>query len=81
MSDTEPERPGLIFRFLSSTLLVIAAGFTVILMIVGYELALWILESGYVQGQTAKVVVAVTPSLCALLSLPFWLTLQRMNRQ
>ena len=80
MSDTHPERSGLIFRFLSSTLLVIAVAFTVILMIVGYQLALWILESGHAQGQTAKVVVAIMPSLCALMSLPFWLTLQRMNR-
>ena len=80
MSDQESERPGLIFRLLSSTLLLTSILVTVVLVVVGYQLALWILESGDTQGQTSMVVLAGMPSLCALLSLPFWLTLRRMNR-
>ena len=80
MSEKSSEHPGLIFRFVSSTLLATSIGVTVILMIIGYQLALWILENGYSQGQVSMVVLAGMPSLCALLSLPFWLTLRRMNR-
>ena len=75
------EKPGLIFRLLSSTLLLTSVLVTILLVIIGYQVAIWILESGMTDGQTSMVVLAVTPSLCALLSLPFWLTLQRMNRQ
>lgn len=80
MSDNNSERPGLIFRFLSSTLLVTSVLVTLVLVVIGYQLALWILESGETQGQTSMVVLAAMPSVCALLSLPFWLTLRRMNR-
>ncbi|MBC7736874.1 MAG: hypothetical protein H7245_06555 [Candidatus Saccharibacteria bacterium] len=75
------EKPGLIFRLLSSTLLLTSVLVTILLVIIGYQVAIWILESGMTVGQASMVVLAVTPSVCALLSLPFWLTLQRMNRQ
>ena len=80
MSDQNAEPPGLIYRLVSSTLLITSIGVTLVLVIVGYELALWILDNGYTTGMTSMVVLAATPSLCALLSLPFWLTLRRMNR-
>ena len=75
------EKPGLIFRLLSSTLLLTSVLVTILLIIIGYQVAIWILESGTTDGYAAMVVLAATPSLCALLSLPFWLTLQRMNRR
>ncbi|MBC7477504.1 MAG: hypothetical protein H7317_05330 [Pseudorhodobacter sp.] len=81
MSDEYSERPSLIFRLLTSTLLVTSVLVTLVLVVIGYQLALWILESGQTQGHTSMVVLAAMPSLCALLSLPFWLTLRRMNRQ
>jgi len=68
------------FRLLSSTLLITSIGVTLVLIIVGYQMALWILENGMTQGMTSMVVLAAMPSLCALLSLPFWLTLRRMTR-
>ena len=74
------EQRGLIHRFLSSTLLATAVGVTVLLLIIGYELALWILENGYTQGQTSMVVLAGMPSLCAALSWPFWMTFRRMTQ-
>lgn len=74
------ERPSLIFRLLTSTLLATSIGVTAVLVIIGYQLGIWMLESGLTTGHYAMAVLAATPSVCALLSLPFWLTLQRMNR-
>ena len=53
---------------------------TLVLLFVGYEVALMIIAGGYTSGQVSMVVLATTPSLFALLSAPFWLTLQRMRR-
>ena len=80
MTERTNERRGLIFRFLMTTLFATSIGVTVVLIIIGYQVALWILESGQTQGQMSMVTLAGLPSLCALLSLPFWLTLRRMNR-
>jgi hypothetical protein len=75
------EERGLIYRLLSSTLLVTSIGVTLVLSIIGYRLAIWILQHGHVTGHVSMAVLAAGPSILALLSLPFWLTLQRMNRQ
>lgn len=75
------ERPGLILRFVSSFLLLTSVGVTVVLAIAGYQLAIWMLEGGLTTGHMSIVVMAATPSVCALLSLPFWLTLRRMTQQ
>ena len=80
MSDNDAVRPGLIFRMLSSTLRITSVLVTLVLVVIGYQLGLWILESGATHGQLSMVVLAGMPSACALLSLPFWLTLRRMNR-
>jgi hypothetical protein len=70
---------GWVMRFMSLSLLATSVGVTLILIILGYELALWILENGHVQGLQAQITLAGMPSLCALVSLPFWLTLRRLN--
>ena len=62
------EQRGLIFRLLSSTLQVTSVLVTLLLVIIGYQVAIWILESGTTDGYTAMVVLTATPSLCALLS-------------
>jgi hypothetical protein len=72
---------GLIYRLLTSALFATSIGVTLVLVIIGYQLAIWVLENGHVTGHVSMAVLAAGPSLAALLSLPFWLTLQRMNRQ
>ncbi len=72
---------GLIERFFSLILLATSVGVTLVLVIVGYEVALMIMAGGYTSGQMSMVVLGVLPSLFALLSAPFWLTLHRMRRQ
>ena len=67
-------------RYASSTLMLTSIVVTLVLVVIGYQLGLWILESGATHGQLSMVVLAGTPSACALLSLPFWLTLRRMTR-
>ena len=74
------EEPGLIVRFLSLILLVTSVFVTLVLMFVGYEVAVMIMAGGHTQGQVSKVVLAALPSLFALLAAPFWLTLRRMRR-
>lgn len=69
----------LINRFLSLILMVTSMAMTVALIFVGYEVALVVMESGFTSGQISTVVLAAFPSLFALLSLPFWLTLRRLN--
>ena len=71
---------GFFYRLLTSTLLVTSIGVTVVLAIIGYQLSIWVLEYGHVTGHVSMAVLAAGPSLAALLSLPFWLTLQRMNQ-
>ena len=71
---------GLVVRFLWLILLLTSVGVTLVLMIVGYEVALVIMRGGHTSGQISMVLLAALPSLCALLSLPFWLTLQRLRR-
>ncbi len=68
-----------IFRSLSVSLLLTSAVVTLVLLIIGYQVAIWIMEQGYTTGQLSMVVLAGTPSLFALGSLPFWLTLRRMH--
>ena len=75
------EQPGLIHRLLASMLLATAVGVTGLLLIIGYEMALWILENGHTQGQTSMAVLAGMPSLCAALSWPFWMTFWRMKQR
>ncbi len=70
----------LIVRFFSLILLATSVAVTLVLLFVGYEVALMILKAGYTSGQMSMIVVAATPSLFALLSAPFWLTLQRLRR-
>ena len=75
------EKSGLIQRFLSLILAATSGFVTLILVFVGYEVAIMIMAAGYTQGQISMVLLAVTPSVFALLSAPFWLTLQRLRRQ
>ena len=75
------EKSGLIQRFLSRILRATSGFVTLILVFVGYEVAIMIMAAGYTQGQISMVLLAVTPSVFALLSAPFWLTLQRLRRQ
>jgi hypothetical protein len=70
----------LIVRFLSLILLATSVAVTLVLLFLGYEVALTIMERGYTSGMVSMVVLAATPSLFALLSAPFWLTLQRLRR-
>jgi hypothetical protein len=74
------EKRGLIYRLLTSTLFATSIGVTLVLVVIGYQLAIWILEQGKVTGNVSMAVLAAGPSLAALLSLPFWLTLQRMSQ-
>ena len=69
----------LIRRFFIVILTATAFGVTVVLLIVGYQVALAVMAGGYTSGQTSMVVLAAFPSLFALLSLPFWLTLRRLR--
>ena len=71
----------LIKKLLSSFLLATSVGVTLVLLFVGYEVALMIMGGGYGSGQVSMVLLGTLPSLFALLSAPFWLTLQRMRRQ
>lgn len=73
------EKSGLIKRFFSLILLATSVFVTLVLVFVGYEVAIMVLEVGYTQGQISMVLLAVTPSVFALLSAPFWLTLQRLR--
>lgn len=70
----------LIKRFLSLILTATSIGVTVVLLFVGYEVALMVLADGQTSGQVSMLVLAAFPSLFALLSVPFWLTLQRLRR-
>jgi TRAP-type C4-dicarboxylate transport system permease small subunit len=70
----------LIKRFLSLILTATSIGVTLVLAVLGYEVALMIMGTGHTSGQISMVVLAALPSLFALLSLPFWLTLQRLRR-
>jgi hypothetical protein len=72
---------GLIVRFFSLILAATSAGVTLVLVFVGYEVALMVMAGGHTSGQMSMVVLGVLPSLFALMSAPFWLTLQRMRRQ
>ena len=69
----------LIRRFLVLILVATSIGVTLVLLIVGYQVALAVMEGGHTAGQTSMVVLAAFPSLFALLSLPFWLTLRRLQ--
>ena len=70
----------LIVRFFSLILFATSIAVTLMLLFVGYEVALMVIAGGYTNGQVSMVVLAATPSVFALLSAPFWLTLQRMRR-
>ncbi|MEO8244911.1 MAG: hypothetical protein ABI832_21715 [bacterium] len=70
----------IVFRSMSLVLLVTSIGVTALLLIIGYQAAIWIMDTGRTTGQISMVVLAGMPSLFALGSLPFWLTLQRMHR-
>ena len=70
----------LILQFLSLSLTATSVGVTLVLLFVGYEVALMVMGGGYTSGQTSMLVLATFPSLFALLSLPFWLTLRRLRR-
>ena len=74
------EKSGLIKRFLSLILLATSVFVTLVLVFVGYEVALMIMAGGFTQGQISMVLLAATPSFFALMSAPFWLTLQRLRR-
>ena len=71
---------GLIIRFLSLILTATSVGVTLVLLFVGYEVGLMVMGAGYTSGQTSMLVLAAFPSLFAVLSLPFWLTLRRLRR-
>ncbi len=70
----------LIKRFLALSLMATSVGVTLVLLIMGYEVALMVMGRGYTSGQTSMLVLAAFPSLFALLSVPFWLTLRRLRR-
>ena len=70
---------GLIKRFLSLILTATSVGVTLVLVFVGYEVALMVLDGGQTSGQMSMLILAAFPSLFALLSVPFWLTLQRLR--
>lgn len=72
---------GLIVRFFSLILLATSVGVTLVLVVVGYEVALIVMSGGHTSGQVSMVMLGVLPSLFALLSAPFWLTLQRLRHQ
>jgi hypothetical protein len=74
------EQPGLIVRFLSLILTATSVGVTLVLMFVGYEVAIMIMGGGYTKGQVSMLLLAAMPSLFALMSAPFWLTLRRLRR-
>ena len=67
-------------RFLALSLAATSVGVTLVLLFLGYEVALMVIASGHTSSQTSKLVLAAFPSLFALLSVPFWLTLQRLRR-
>lgn len=66
-------------RFLSMILLATSVGITFVLIFIGYEVAIMLLEAGSLTGQVALVALAAFPSLFALGSVPFWLVLRRMT--
>jgi hypothetical protein len=74
------EEPSLIVRFMTLILGATSVFVTLVLLFVGYEVAIMIMAAGYTQGHMSKVVLAAGPSVFALLSLPFWLTLRRLTR-
>jgi hypothetical protein len=69
----------LIRRFLSIILAITSVCVTLVLMVVGYEVALWLLSGGNTSGQVSMMILAAFPSLFALLALPFWLTLRQLQ--
>ncbi len=69
----------LIRRFLSIILAITSVFVTLVLMVVGYEVALWLLSGGNTSSQVSMMILAAFPSLFALLALPFWLTLRRLQ--
>ena len=69
----------LIARFFSLILLATSVGVTLVLIVLGYEVALMVMRAGYTSGQVSMVILAAFPSLFALLSAPFWLTLRRLG--
>ena len=74
------QQPGLILRFLSLILFLLAAAVTAVLAVLGYNAAIWLLENGNLQGHGELLILTATPSLAALLSAPFWLALRWMRR-
>ncbi len=73
------ELSGLIVRFFSLILFATSVGVTLVLMFLGYEVALMIMENGYTSGQVSMLVLGAAPSVFALMSAPFWLTLRRLT--
>ena len=69
----------LIRRLFILILVATSVGVTLVLMIIGYQVALSVMAGGQIAGQISMVVLAGFPSLFALLSLPFWLTLRRLR--
>jgi hypothetical protein len=67
-------------RFLTMILTVTSVGVTLVLLFLGYEVALTVLAGGQTSGQVSMVVLGAFPSLFALLSVPFWLALQRLRQ-
>jgi len=70
----------LINRFLSLILLATSVGVMLVLILLGYEIALMLIKAGTFTGQVALVALAAFPSLFALGSLPFWLVLRRLTQ-
>lgn len=72
--------PDFVTRFLSLILLATSVGITLVMIFIGYEIALMLMTAGAVTGQVALVALAAFPSLFALGSLPFWLVLRRLTQ-
>ncbi len=71
--------PDFVTRFLSLILLATSVGIMLVLIFIGYEVAIMLMEAGAMTGQVALVALAAFPSLFALGSVPFWLLLRRMT--
>lgn len=73
--------PEFVTRFLSLILLATSVGVMLVLIFLGYEVAIMLMEAGAISGQVSLVALAAFPSLFALGSLPFWLVLRRMTHR
>lgn len=68
-------------RFLSMILLATSLGVTLVLVLLGYQVAIMLMEQGLFSGVMSRIAIAAFPSLFALGALPFWLVLRRMGER